>query len=141
MAVTWATVGAEAVDPRVDCTPTCQGGGRARSSLLGGVGRGRVMQDLAGVSEISPELRVRGGSFSLGGHPPHPTLFTVLVMHMHVVYRCIDIYICMYGPSSTQVTLFTINCINTRYICMSDIIVAFRLYYWSSLFSFFLECR
>ena len=93
MAVAWATIGAEAAGPRVDRTPTCQGGGRARSSLLGGVGRGRVMQDLAGSSGISPELRVRGGSFSLGGHPPHPTLFTVLVMHIHVVYRCIDIYI------------------------------------------------
>ena len=78
MAVAWATCGAEAADPRVDRTPTCTGGGRARPSLLGGVGR-RVMQDLAGSSGISPELRVRGGSFSLGDHlPPHPTLFTVL---------------------------------------------------------------
>ena len=91
MAVAWATGGAEAAGPRVDRTPTCTGGGRARPSLLGGVGR-RVMQDLAGSSGISPELRVRGGSFSLGGHPPHLTLFTILVMHMHVVYRCIDIY-------------------------------------------------
>ena len=79
----------------MDRKPTRPGGGRARPPLLGGVGR-RVMQDLAGSSGISPELRVRGGSFSLGGHlPPHPTLFTVLVMHMHVVYRCIDIYACM----------------------------------------------
>ena len=70
MAVAWATVGAEAAGPRVDCTPTCQGGGRARPSLLGGVGR-RVMEDLEGSSGISPELRVRGGSFSLGGVTAH----------------------------------------------------------------------
>ena len=80
--VAWATVGAEAAGPRVDRTPTCTGGGRARPSLLGGVGR-RVMQDLAGSSGISPELRVHGGSFSLGDHlPPHPTLFTVLASNL-----------------------------------------------------------
>ena len=90
MVVAWAIGGVEAAGPRVDRTPTCPGGGRARPSLLGGVGR-RVMQDLAGSSGISPELRIRVGSFSLGSHlSPHPTLFTVLVMH--VVYRCIDIY-------------------------------------------------
>src|SRR3954471_7709405 len=77
--------------PRVDCTPTCQGGGRARPSLLGGVGR-RVMEDLEGSSGISSELRVRGGSFSLGGHlSPHPTLFTVLVMLFTIVL--LDIYV------------------------------------------------
>src|SRR3954470_12546183 len=63
-AVAWATVGAEVGDPRVDCTPMCQGGGRARPSLHGGVGC-RVMEDLEGSSGISPELRVCGGSFSL----------------------------------------------------------------------------
>src|ERR1043165_7130231 len=77
--VAWATGGAEAAGPRVDRTTTCTGGGRAPPSLLGGVVGRRVMQDLAGSSGISPELRVRGGSFSLGDHlPPHPTLFTVL---------------------------------------------------------------
>ena len=111
--------------PRVDRTPTCQGGGRARSSLHGSVGR-RVMHDLAVSSGISHELRVRGGSFSLGGHPPHPTLFTVLVMHMHVVYRCIDIYMHVWTKLYASHVVYHYN---TRYICMSDIIVAFCLYY------------
>ena len=90
MAVAWATVGAETAGPRVDCTPTCQGGGRARPSLLGGVGH-RFMEDLKGSSGISPELRVHGGSFSLGGHHPHSTLFTVLVMYY--MYDPYDIYV------------------------------------------------
>jgi hypothetical protein len=95
VAVAWATGGAEAAGPRVDRTPTCTGGGRARPSLLGGVGR-RVMQDLAGSSGISPELRVRGGSFSLGDHlPPHPTLFTVLASYALFTVVLLDIYACM----------------------------------------------
>src|SRR3954470_12269989 len=51
------------------------------------------MQDLAGSSRISPELRVRGGSFSLGGHlPPHPTLFTVLASYA----CCLPLYYSIY---------------------------------------------
>src|ERR1043165_4796584 len=92
VAVAWATGGAEAAGLRVDHMPTCPGGGRARPSLLGGVGR-RVMQDLAGSSGISPELRVRGGSCSLGGHLPlHPTLFTVLASYA----CCLSLYYSIY---------------------------------------------
>src|SRR3954468_8204332 len=52
------------------------------------------MQDLAGSSGISSELRVRGGSFSLGsGHlPPHPTLFTVLASYA----CCLPLYYSIY---------------------------------------------
>jgi len=85
VAVAWATVGAEGAGPRGGGTPTCQGGGRARPSLHGCVGR-QVLQYLAGSSGISPELRVCDGSFSLGVHrPPEPTSFTVLVICYVVV--------------------------------------------------------
>ena len=49
----WATFSAEADDPARGGTSPCQGGGRARPSLHGDVGR-RVLEDLEGSSGISP---------------------------------------------------------------------------------------
>ena len=67
MAVAWATIGAEGAGPRGGGTSSCQGGGRARPSLYGRVGR-QVLQYLAVSSGISPELCSCDGSFSLGVH-------------------------------------------------------------------------
>ena len=50
-------------------TSSCQGGGRARPSLHGCVGR-QVLQYLAVSLGISPELWSCDGSFSLGVHRP-----------------------------------------------------------------------
>ena len=55
VAVAWATIGAEGAGPRGGGTSPCQGGGRARPSLYGCVGR-QVLQYLAVSSGISPEL-------------------------------------------------------------------------------------
>ena len=98
MAVAWATVGAEGAGPRGGCTPTCQGGGRARPSLHGCVGR-QVLQYLTGSSGISPELRVCDGSFSLDGHRPRHSsgatssliidvvVIDILLLHVNWIIR------------------------------------------------------
>ena len=69
MAVAWATIGAEGAGPLGGGTSPCQGGGRARPSLYGCVGR-QVLQYLAVSSGISPELCSCDGSLSLGVHRP-----------------------------------------------------------------------
>src|SRR6266566_3660723 len=53
VAFAWATFGAEAAGPVGGSTSPCQGGGRARPSLHGGVGC-QVLQYLADSSGISP---------------------------------------------------------------------------------------
>ena len=50
-----AAIGAEGAGPRGGSMSPCQGGGRARPSLHGCVGR-QVLQYLAGSLGISPEL-------------------------------------------------------------------------------------
>src|SRR3954464_10870966 len=86
------------------------------------------MQDLAGSSGISPELRVRVGSFSLGGHlPPHPTLFTVLASYA----CCLPLYysIYMYDQAS--------YC-DMRHYIYATFLKILVLHFYSSTFSWYI---